>query len=107
MDLHGEIMNIHGEPLTGMDRQQRLLYKLGHRDARHAAAELAIAHDAKYAELMESHRELLAAVNHCREALRDNLSKYAYKNELIMLDALTVADNAIAKAEALGGEDGA
>jgi len=104
MDLHGEIMNIHGEPLTGMDRQQRLLYKLGHRDARHAAAELAIAHDAKYAALMESHRELLAALKHCREALRDNLSKYAYKNELIMLDALTVADNAIRKAEALGGE---
>jgi len=48
MDLHGKIMNIH--PM--MNDQ---MYKLGHRDARHAAAELALA---DYAALQQSHAEL-------------------------------------------------
>ena len=45
MDLHGQIMNL---PLAERDETKRmrgadheLAYKLGHRDARHAAAELA------------------------------------------------------------------
>ena len=43
MNLHGRIMNIPaaGEPAGGS-----MAYKLGHRDARHAAAELAILGDA-------------------------------------------------------------
>ncbi len=42
MDLHGKIMNI---PATNRDQfddaKQERAYLLGHRDARHAAAELA------------------------------------------------------------------
>ena len=49
MDLHGQIMNIAVAPeATRMlcTASQVLAYKSGHRDARHAAAELAAAHDA-------------------------------------------------------------
>jgi len=47
MDLHGQIMNLACVP-ANMDAEpnQRLAYKVGHRDARHAAAELALKADA-------------------------------------------------------------
>lgn len=53
-DYHGRIMNIPVNPLTiehspGRDKR---LYKLGHRDARHAAAEIMLRVD----ELLEEHR---------------------------------------------------
>jgi len=41
MDLHGLIMNIPAAP-GGLDGDYALAYKLGHRDARHAAAELSL-----------------------------------------------------------------
>jgi hypothetical protein len=45
MDLHGKIMNLPaGDP--GLETRPERAYKLGHRDARHAAAELANAGDA-------------------------------------------------------------
>lgn len=47
MDLHGEIINIRQEKL-GVGHSQ-YDYNLGHRDARHAAAELSI----KYTSLIE------------------------------------------------------
>ena len=86
MDLHGEIMNIRCVPLTGA-------YGIGHRDARHAAAELAIAHDAKYAALSTSHRELLAAA---KSYMEHSVCGYSYRQREFQ--------EAIAKAEALGGE---
>jgi hypothetical protein len=54
MNLHDEIMNLHniranmelGRP------DECLAYKVGHRDARHAAAELALAQDALMGELV-------------------------------------------------------
>jgi len=88
MDLHGEIMNIRCVPLTGA-------YGIGHRDARHAAAELAIALDAKYAALMESHRGLLAALKEVVDAVDYD----HYRGEI-----MSNAAEAIRKAEALGGE---
>jgi hypothetical protein len=49
MNLHNEIMNLQ----TKHDnRAGAIAYKTGHRDARHAAAELAIASDA-YIERLE------------------------------------------------------
>jgi homoserine kinase len=42
-DLHAAIMNIPYPDQTGMEAREILAYKAGHRDARHAAAELAAA----------------------------------------------------------------
>ena len=43
MDLHGQIMN---SPTSGEPAGGSMAYKLGHRDARHAAAELVMKADA-------------------------------------------------------------
>ena len=60
MNLHGEIMNIPSKPFrlvfNGPGELNAYLY--GHRDARHAAAELALKYDAIAASL----RRLTAAV---------------------------------------------
>jgi hypothetical protein len=42
-DLHNAIMNIPAVPPEGANINQVMSYKIGHRDARHAAAELALA----------------------------------------------------------------
>ena len=56
MDLHSEIMNIQAlvttEALEGGSKVRA--YKIGHRDARHAAAELALKADARIEELEQS-----------------------------------------------------
>ena len=46
MNMHARIMNMNCVP-ENMDAEpnQRLAYKVGHRDARHAAAELSLAAD--------------------------------------------------------------
>ena len=49
MELHGRIMNIavdKAKELDALKTANPLAYKLGHRDARHAAAELALKADA-------------------------------------------------------------
>lgn len=55
-DLHGDIMNIPCDttrsPAGGVNAE--LAYKYGHRDARHAAAELASAHEAERAHPAEA-----------------------------------------------------
>ena len=56
MDLHGRIMNL---PATGEPAGGSMAYKLGHRDARHAAAELALKADA----CIEALRMLVASGN--------------------------------------------
>jgi hypothetical protein len=48
MDLHSQIMNI---PTIVGTYNDEFCYKLGHRDARHAAAELALKADARIEEL--------------------------------------------------------
>ncbi len=54
MNLHDKIMNLNCVP-ENMDAEpnQRLAYKVGHRDARHAAAELALKADKLAEELRE------------------------------------------------------
>jgi galactose-1-phosphate uridylyltransferase len=63
MNLHGQIMNLPVVP-KNMDAEpnQRLAYKLGHRDARHAAAELALTADDQIRKLREA-LEWIARVN--------------------------------------------
>jgi hypothetical protein len=60
MDLHGQIMNIKCEALPAFPfspgpiaSEQLHAYKVGHRDARHAAAELALMADACIVALRE------------------------------------------------------
>lgn len=54
MNLHNDIMNIQVDggkiPLGEFDE---LPYKLGHRDARHAAAELSLKQQAKFEEALD------------------------------------------------------
>lgn len=53
MNLHGQIMNLpQCDP--GLEADPQRAYKLGHRDARHAAAELALAADAEIERLREA-----------------------------------------------------
>lgn len=54
MDLHGKIMNLPCDGATLDWANTREAYMYGHRDARHAAAELATAADALIAELVEA-----------------------------------------------------
>ena len=44
MSLHDKIMNIPTD-VEDLSQMGRMLYKTGHRDARHAAAEMAIKYD--------------------------------------------------------------
>jgi hypothetical protein len=42
-ELHAAIMNLRGDVDPDWTQAERHMYKIGHRDARHAAAELVIA----------------------------------------------------------------
>ena len=90
MDLHGQIMNLcadnkPGIPLCGGSPEVReaLAYKVGHRDARHAAAEMALKADA------------------CIEALRDLVELYSSRAA-----PQNRATGWLAAAEALAALDG-
>lgn len=62
MDLHSEIMNIsvNSDTISSEVGNPRD-YRLGHRDARHAAAELALKADARIKELEAVLKELYVA----------------------------------------------
>lgn len=47
MSLHSEIMNIQG-------KYDQFEYKIGHRDARHAAAELSLKYEALIEKLLDA-----------------------------------------------------
>jgi hypothetical protein len=59
MSLHNKIMNLPAHQATEVyvDRELIRAYRVGHRDARHAAAELALAYD----ELLDACRMLVGA----------------------------------------------
>lgn len=59
-DLHNEIMNLQipVDPKIPSDAGVMLAYKIGHRDARHAAAELAIVHEDAPAPLADDYRQI-------------------------------------------------
>lgn len=65
MSLHNDIMNI---PATGADDydnlpNEKVVYKIGHRDARHEAAEMALGVEEINAQLVEALENLLAEWN--------------------------------------------
>ena len=65
MNLHGQIMNLQCKP-ANMDAEpnQKLAYKVGHRDARHAAAELALKADAEIERLRKALQEADTLMGH-------------------------------------------
>jgi hypothetical protein len=65
MNLHGKIMNIPAKTPHDLEKADGLVhaYRLGHRDARHAAAELALKADA----LAEALRDMLMHIGKGRE----------------------------------------
>jgi hypothetical protein len=81
MTLHGKIMNVqcvaHDANEEYSDRQSA--YRAGHRDARHAAAELAIEADALLAELVAALERIDAPywgdINEARGIARAALSR--------------------------------
>jgi len=90
MNLHGRIMNLPCDvPDAAQNRAVRLAYKLGHKDARHAAAELVD-------ELEQQRDELLAALI---ELLRVDDDWHGAVNSE-MARARSKARAAIAKVEA-------
>ena len=64
MDLHGRIMNILADANKAGTDDVRLAYLHGHRDARHAAAELALKADAQIDALVEVVVDILEGVPH-------------------------------------------
>lgn len=53
----------------------------------------------EHREIREQRDDLLAACRVARESCRDNLAKYAFKNEPALLSAFKACDKAIARAE--------
>ena len=68
MNLHGQVMNLQAKPYDGTDAHTH--YCRGHKDARHAAAELAVKADA----VVDAARAVLAwrVDTPLRGDLRDN-----------------------------------
>lgn len=62
INLHGQIMNLPHPPMARVEQNPSIAYKMGHRDARHAAAELALKADA----CIEALRELEAMAERYR-----------------------------------------
>jgi hypothetical protein len=64
MSLHNDIMDIQEKRLDSQfpDGISRVMYKEGHRDARHAAAELAIKADARIEALEAALQEIADGV---------------------------------------------
>lgn len=56
-DLHAAIMNLPCKPEAGWTNIEKLTYKIGHRDARHAAAELVASASGSISSEIESSRE--------------------------------------------------
>ena len=66
MDYHGRIMNLKLEKYWEVPIEDDFSYKMGHRDARHTAAEIAIEADRKIKELeakIEQYAEQLDKAN--------------------------------------------
>ena len=59
MDLHDEIMNLPTGEMTDFESSCHSAYKHGHRDARHAAAELASVDEAARVSPMRARMEWL------------------------------------------------
>ena len=65
MSLHGEIMNLPAKPSISANASVDHAYRVGHRDARHAAAELALKADAEIERLRSALRNLDSRLREC------------------------------------------
>lgn len=79
MKLHNEIMNIAVDPQKAQlawgdaDNDCQTIYKLGHRDARHVAAELSLKAEARIEELEDFIRNLWIDCNSGQRSAIDNI----------------------------------
>lgn len=96
MNLHNEIMNI---PTRAGTYNDEYCYKLGHRDARHAAAELALKAEARIKELEEAIKNLYLTsgpVSNCAYNVGqqhedwENISQYISVLDQARMEALKV-----------------
>ena len=99
-DMHGKIMNIgHGQKSPIMTAGEWLAYRSGHRDARHAAAEIALAGDAEIERLramIKAANAKLAEVMRERDAYKLNSARYEYVRnncDVVMPDGMYVEDS--------------
>lgn len=86
MNLHSEIMNIECGQTKGriaVQTQNGQAYKLGHRDARHAAAELSLKADARIEELEEALRGLLNEAHTATKPLHSH-SEWSIKAQKVL-----------------------
>lgn len=94
-DLHAAIMNILCSPPERSSGELRVAYKLGHRDARHAAAELALT-----APVATEQAQAVA------EALALNPSLHPNSTALVVRFARALSDKLAAAQEKYGYSDG-
>lgn len=72
MSLHGDIMNIpHAFDTYPWGRMEKVSYVTSHRDARHAAAELAIKADAEIDRLKEENAKLRVRLDECNRRINE------------------------------------
>jgi hypothetical protein len=104
MNLHNQIMNIQIDRVRMIDQlnfvsDYNTAYKLGHRDARHAAAELSLKAEARIEELEEVLKELYIAsgpVANCAYNVGqqhedwENIKSYIDKLDSVRLAAINV-----------------
>lgn len=75
--MHGKIMNIsHGQQSPIMTKGEWLSYRAGHRDARHAAAEIALAGDAEIERLRAENAELRRKLDEANETIADQDAEF-------------------------------
>lgn len=90
MNYHNLIMNISSEQYkVCWSEEEFRIYKIGHRDARHAAAELAIQADARIEELEKALQDLISASifkDACNVAGNYDKRNFAYEQYYNILD---------------------
>lgn len=82
MNLHSEIMNIPCD-VSKVNSDRQLVFKLGHRDARHAAAELSLKAEARIEELEEVLKGLLNEAHTASKPLHSH-SEWSIKAQKVL-----------------------
>ena len=83
MNLHNEIMNIQVESeKIPQGKFDELPYKLGHRDARHAAAELSLKAEARVEELEKICKVHAEDCNEAESILREIIKEWSSSGDV-------------------------
>lgn len=75
MSLHNEIMNISVDEGKALSMVSQTAYKYGHRDARHAAAEIAL----KYERALHEAQSTLESIAICDSDFPDHMAQESLK----------------------------